>query len=292
MASEDEYTPAQKQKIARHFVLVAPHGEVHELTKDLRAVVPASVLDDAWLASSVTEYNKRRFVVAEGDTSKVICCPQGEVEPNQYLNPETKKVCTIDPLTAKVTSERAGDGLATGSVEDFRTAISAKLKSYLSAYYEDGTTNPTSVSRGTGAVYASPTGQIAIVISFKNLSFGNFWTGGWQSEWTFDVSAKTSTKLEGRIRLNAHFFEDGNVQLNGNYTENGEVDISDPETTAEAVINTITTLENDFQLRLDKFYVQMHDSTFKNMRRFLPKIGKKMDWRSSVHALIAESGSG
>ena len=43
----------------------------------------------------------------------------------------------------------------------------------------------------------------------------------------------------------------------------------DVATTAERVINTITTLENDYQLRLDKFYVQMHDSTFKNMRRFV-----------------------
>jgi len=35
----------------------------------------------------------------------------------------------------------------------------------------------------------------------------------------------------------------------------------------------------------------MHDSTFKNMRRFLPKVGKKLDWRVSVHSLAAEAAS-
>ena len=190
---------------------------------------------------------------------------------NVFLNPDKKVVCSVDPITQKVVSESAGSGLASGEVEEYRSAISGQLKEYLAAFYEDGSSNPTSVSRGTGAVYASTSGQIAIVISFKNLNFGNFWTGGWQSEWNFSVSSKGTTKLEGRIRLNAHFFEDGNVQLNSTFTENGEVDISDAATTAERVINTITTLENDFQLRLDKFYVQMHDSTFKNMRRYVSR---------------------
>ena len=31
--ADDEYTPEQKQKIARHFVYVAPHGEVNDLVK-------------------------------------------------------------------------------------------------------------------------------------------------------------------------------------------------------------------------------------------------------------------
>ena len=91
------------------------------------------------------------------------------------------------------------------------------------------------------------------------------------------------------------------------------ISIQDPAPTAEVVINTIQTLETDFQKKLDQFYVQMHDSTFKNMRRydmrcmmfmcgdmrffinfvyrFLPKNGQKMNWRASTHAVIAEAAS-
>jgi len=161
----------------------------------------------------------------------------------------------------------------------------------LSSFYEDGSSNPSATSRGVGFVYGSAQGQIAIVIAFTNLNLGNYWTGGWQSEWTFNVSNKKTTPLEGRIRLNVHYYEDGNVQLNSVFNEKAEVDVSDVDTTAKAVINTIQTLETDFQQRLEKFYVQMHDSTFKNMRRFLPKVGKKLDWRVSVHSLTAEASS-
>merc|ERR1712154_609896 len=162
--------------------------------------------------------------------------------------------CTVDPVAQKITSE----------------ADAAKLA-------------------GSGSVYVSPQGQMGIVISFKNLNPNNYWTGGWQSEWTLSVNKKGSTKLEGRIRINVHYYEDGNVQLNSTFNEQGEVDISDPDSTAKVVINTITTLENDFQKKLDQFFVQMHDSTFKNMRRFLPKTGKKMDWRARVHSLLSEA---
>ena len=33
--------------------------------------MPDSILDDTWLQTSMTEFNKRRFVIAEGDSSKV-----------------------------------------------------------------------------------------------------------------------------------------------------------------------------------------------------------------------------
>merc|ERR1711971_787785 len=115
----------------------------------------------------------------------------------------------------------------------------------------------------------------------------NYWTGGWQSEWTLSVAKKGKAKLEGRIRLNVHYFEEGNVQLNSTFNEQADVQVSD----AEAAISTIEKLETEFQKKLDQFYVQMHDSTFKNMRRFLPKTGKKMDWRARTHNLVSEASS-
>lgn len=126
----------------------------------------------------------------------------------------------------KISSEADASNLVgTGQNEEYRAAISGKLKEYLSAFYEDGS-SPTSVANGVGSVYVSPQGQIAIVISFKNLNQNNYWTGGWQSEWTLSVNKKGSAKLEGRIRINVHYFEDGNVQLNSTFNEQGEVDVS------------------------------------------------------------------
>jgi len=289
--AQDDYTPEQQKKIAKHFLLVAPHGEVKDLVKDLRGVMKESFLDEKWLQGGMTEYNKRRFEIAENDKTKVICCPQGEVEANKYLHPEKKIICTIDPISQKIVNESDGSKIVSGAYLEYREKASAKLKDYLNGFYEDGASNPASMSRGQGSVYVAPDGQMAVVISFKNLNVSNYWTGGWQSEWTVKVDKKGSNKLEGRIRLTIHYYEDGNVQLNSTFNEAGEVEVSDPSSTASALINTIQTLENDFQLRLEKFYVQMHDATFKNMRRFLPKTGTKFDWRSGVHRLASEATS-
>jgi len=287
----EDYTPDQQKKIAKHFVLVAPHGEVNDLTKDLRAVVKGGLLDEKWLQGAMTEYNKRRFEIAESEKTKVICCPQGEVEANKYLHPEKKVICTVDPVTQKITNESDGSKIVSGEFLEYREKAQAKLKEYLNGFYEDGTTNPASMSRGQGNVYVAPDGQMAVVISFKNLNVANYWTGGWQSEWTVKLGKKGMTKLEGRIRLNVHYYEDGNVQLNSTFNETGEVEVSDPTNTATALTNIIRTLENDFQLRLEKFYVQMHESTFKNMRRFLPKTGTKFDWKPGGHRVATEATS-
>lgn len=206
---------------------------------------------------------------------------------------QTRKLFAASILcNKKIVSESDASALVgTGKNEEYRTALSGKLKEYLSAYYEDGS-SPNSVAQGTGSVFVSPQGQIAIVISYKNLNTNNYWTGGWQSEWTLSVGKmEKNVKIEGRIRLNVHYFEDGNVQLNSTFNEQAEVEVSDPSSTAECVISKITELETAFQKKLDGFYVQMHDSTFKNMRRFLPKTGKKMDWRARVHSLVNEAAS-
>ncbi len=115
--------------------------------------------------------------------------------------------------------------MASGKTDEYREKMAAKLTEYLSAHFEDGSTNPSSRSRGTGSVYASPQGEIGIVISFKNVNVDNYWTGGWQSEWTLNVAKTGKQKLEGRIRLNVHYYEDGNVQLNSTYNEQATVNI-------------------------------------------------------------------
>jgi capping protein alpha len=293
MGDEDiTYTLPQKKKIAKHFVVNCPHGESKEIVKDLKKVAP-SVCDDAWTREACEEYNKRRYYfIRDEEGMKAICCPHSEIRPNVYLNPTTKKAYEIEPFEQRVLNQEDASSLvASGELEDIRSAVDESLQNYLADYYEDGKGNPNTQSRGMGSVFASTQGQIAVVISYKNLNVANYWTGGWQSDYTFS-SSKGKQQVEATIRVNVHYFEDGNVQLNGVFKKNASVNVSDAKGTAAAVIGTIRDLENEFQINLGKFYVEMHESTFKNLRRFLPKIGQKMDWRSSVHQLVQQAASG
>lgn len=47
-----------------------------------------------------------------------------------------------------------------------------------------------------------------IAITSKNLNFKNLHGGEWISEWKINKNG-----LEGKIRINSHYFEDGNVAL-------------------------------------------------------------------------------
>ena len=77
-----------------------------------------------------------------------------------------------------------------------------------------------------GSVFVGPDGTLSVVISYKNLNQNNFWTGGWQSEWMTNVAKNGKVELEGRIRLNVHYYEDGNVQLNSNFNEKAQIQVT------------------------------------------------------------------
>lgn len=294
MADDDEYSPEQKAKIARHFLYMAPHGEVTDIVKDLKKVVkPSSLINDDWVKDALLEYYVKKASIISGDTSKVIACLQNKVQKDIFLHPDKKVICTVDALTQKIVKEDDASHLVQGNegrIEDFRSAISSKLNDYLSAFYEDGS-SPNSVASGMGQVFAAPNGMIAVVISYKNLNQNNYWTGGWHSDWSTNIAKNGKVQLNGKIQLQVHYYEDGNVQLNSTFKEEAQIDVSSAEETAEILVDTIMKRETAFQKKLDQFYVQMHDSTFKNMRRFLPKTGKKMDWRARTHNLVSEAAS-
>ena len=98
--ADDEYSPEQKAKIARHFVFATPHGEVSDIVKDLKKVVkPSTIIDDSWVKATMGAYHKKKFSIISGDTSKVIACPQAERKENIYFHPDKKIVCHVDPVT-------------------------------------------------------------------------------------------------------------------------------------------------------------------------------------------------
>merc|ERR1712108_70303 len=119
--------------------------------------------------------------------------------------------------------------------EKFRAETSTALGEYYNAVYEAG--------KGTFAVFGSERGTLTVVISAKNLNIGNYWSGGWYSFWKINVSNKGSAKLEGTVKTNVHYFEDGNVQLNTSYKPSKNIEVSDPGSTARAIVVAISKLE-------------------------------------------------
>lgn len=77
---------------------------------------------------------------------------------------------------------------------------------------------------------------------------------------------------KGKIRINAHFFEDGNVQLKEvkNIEEKLGLTGNDPLGESAYIVELIEKLETKLQTGLDFIYESMPDTFFKTMRRILP----------------------
>ena len=58
--------------------------------------------------------------------------------------------------------------------------------------------------------------MITICISASKFNPNNFWNGRWRSVWTCTFSPNGKVQLDGNMKLNVHYYEEGNVQLTTN----------------------------------------------------------------------------
>lgn len=279
--ADEEATPEQKLAIANFFVMSSPPGQVDEVIADVAKLVgDSSVLNNEAIVKMCREYNKTQFTQVETDSKKILVTPFGMVSDDEYLDPSTGEVYTVDHQTRKATSAQKKSEL-NPDVEAKRSAIEKELKSYLENNYKTG--------KATGAVYGSNEGNITICISAMNKKLSNFWSGGWRSTFVCNVATAGTTELASNAKIHVHYFEDGNVQLNAEKKKSCQVNItSDPVTTAKAIIDCLSKWESDYQSYIEEMYVEMHTKTFKSMRRFLPKTRKPMDWNPHFHSLASE----
>jgi len=276
--SEDyaQASPEEKLRIASHFILSSPNGEVDEVIADVKTLMSDnSLLSDSVIEKLLKQYNLDNYVFAGlADGHNLPVSKIGHVDGNRYLDPSNGKVNEFDHVARKWNEEKGGDSHAEGG--KFRSEIEKAVKKYMEGFY----VNPKEFA---SAVYEKD-GVVSILISAKRVNLGNFWSGGWKSTHTIDVSGKKG-KLKTHINANVHYFEEGNVQLNTNYDEDFDVKLDDAEASGKEIADIIKNVENKFQKNMEEMYLNMHTQTFKAMRRFLPVTRTKMDWNPNAHRI-------
>ena len=95
--------------------------------------------------------------------------------------------------------------------------------------------------------------------------------GKWRSLYIFDAA---SGSMEGSIKVDVHYYEDGNVALN----TTKPISVSISSLSADTVISRIAAAERDYQETLNRAFVQMAEEAFKNLRRQLPITRQKVEW--------------
>eukprot|EP00474_Spongospora_subterranea_P008634 CRZ09092.1 hypothetical protein [Spongospora subterranea] len=281
---------SEKLRIATHFVLQSPAGQVDQVLRDVRILLgsDASMLGKPQVEAILTKYNQEKLVFAaapDKPTRNILCSVAGLVDPKEgsvYMDPPTNKSYKFDNINRTWIVDAGRIKTSNEKVEAFRQNIQEAVNQYVKGAYLDE-------SKYAAAVYGNDQGDITIVISAKNVALHNFWSGSWRTVFTLNIGAsQKSTQISGSIKINVHYFEDGNVQLNTEFDHTEVISVTDPTATAAAVVAVIDTVETEYQTKLEEMYVDMHKYTFTAMRRFLPVTRNPMDWNPNAHKLAAQ----
>lgn len=110
--------------------------------------------------------------------------------------------------------------------------------------------------------------------------------GRWRSQYIFNPS---DSALEGSLRVDVHYYEDGNVRL----VTNKAVTASIPSATGSSIAKDIATVEKKYQEELNKGFNSLSEGAFKGLRRQLPVTRQKIEWdKVSSYRLGQDIGGG
>lgn len=164
-----------------------------------------------------------------------------------------------------------------------RKSILKALSAYVKEHYPNA---------AYGAYPIENDSKVAIIIVANKYSPNNFWyvslsvpllfmiltillynrNGRWRSLYIFDPS---SNSLEGSIKVDVHYYEDGNVRLLTNKPF-GPTTLSSG--TGAAVSREIAAGEKKYQEELNRSFTSLSEGAFKALRRQLPVTRQKIEW--------------
>ncbi|CAN0914159.1 F-actin-capping protein subunit alpha [Linum grandiflorum] len=298
MAEEEcEMSEEQKKEIAKWFLLNSPSGEIQYIAKDLKSVLNDDKVYDEATLEAFPLYNKSHLICLElpcrsGD---VLITPYNELEENQFIEPRTAQVATIDHVKQACTEVRpaADEELPSLYIEEFRCALDGEMLKYVEEAYPKGVCSVFCVD-GKDAEGPGCNFEFVVVISAARNSPKNFCNGSWRSVWNIKFKEDLQVlEIKGKLQVDAHYFEEGNVQLDTEQECKDGTIFQAPEDCAISIANIIRHHEGEYMGSLEASYSNLPDTTFKELRRKLPVTRTLFPWHNTLQfSLTKELGIG
>jgi capping protein alpha len=162
-----------------------------------------------------------------------------------------------------------------------RKSILKSLSTYVNEHFPNA---------AYGAYPIENDSKVAIIIVANKYSPSNFWydtplpishppktnkspprNGRWRSLYIYDPS---SSSLEGSIKVDVHYYEDGNVRLLTNKSATTSVSGG----SGAGIAKEISSGERKYQEELNRSFTSLSEGAFKALRRQLPVTRQKIEW--------------
>ncbi|XP_072974727.1 F-actin-capping protein subunit alpha [Typha angustifolia] len=281
-----ELSDKQKIEIAKWFLTNAPVGEINYVAKDIRALLDDDRIYKMAAAEAYAIHNKSHLIAVElpDRSGDVIITTYGELDENNYFDPRTAQVATVDHIKQVCTKLRPAtdEELPSSYIEEFRVALDAELFKFVGETYPKGTcavycTNGKHLE-GPGADFG-----FAAVISAAKCSPHNFCNGSWRSIWNLEFKDDLQVvELKGKMQVGAHYYEEGNVQLDANNECKDSTILQSPEDCAVSIVSMVRHHEAEYMASLEASYLNLPDTTFKDLRRRLPVTRTLFPWHNTL----------
>ncbi|KAK0188165.1 F-actin-capping protein subunit alpha [Armillaria mellea] len=220
--------------------------------QDVRNIISDDDRLQEGVLPALREYNLAQFIAVDvpGTAHQSIVSEAARVDATErFLDPRSQTSFAFDHLILEASDPQPADPNADS--EPFRSALEKATLQYLSAHFLDGVSSVFSS--------ADEPNRFVIQVVANKYNPANYWSGRWRSEYIVDLNEH---KVDGKVLVNVHYYEQGNVQL----------------ATTHTILALIESEEGKFQSILNDTYQDMGEKTFKGLRRALPLTRQKMDW--------------
>ncbi|KAI0839748.1 2-oxoisovalerate dehydrogenase beta subunit [Hypoxylon sp. FL0890] len=214
------------------------------------------------LGPAFERYNEEQFVPAKlpGSSQQVIISSHSSLGNGRYYDVESSSSFAFDHATQKASGVQSH--VLEGAQADLVKSTLKSLATYVKEHYPNAS---------YGAYPIENDSKVAVIIVANKYSPNNYWNGRWRSLYIFDPS---SGSLEGSIKVDVHYYEDGNVRLLTNKPVTGSVSSG----TGAGIAKEISTAEKKYQEELNKGFTGLSEGAFKGLRRQLPVTRQKIEW--------------
>ncbi|VBB79960.1 Putative F-actin-capping protein subunit alpha [Podospora comata] len=262
--------------IISSFVEGAPPGELANViegmsfllhsslaTADIKAITGPDPNLIKNLSPAFQKYNEEQFITAKlpGGSSQVIISEFSALGEGRYFDSESQSSFEFDHSTGKAANVQSH--VLEGEQASLVKSTLNTVGTYVKEHYPNAAYGAYPIENDT---------KVAVVIVANKYSPHNFWNGRWRSFYIYDPS---SNSLEGSIKVDVHYYEDGNVRLLTDKKVNASVSAG---RSADGIAREISTAEKKYQEDLNRSFTQLSEGAFKALRRQLPVTRQKIEW--------------